>query len=134
MAFTPVAGKHAVAEIEGTPDIAIPGTDWELDPNPNSQEVDNFRDGVATMVTLEVATLNLTLIWDSDKPIHLSANGTVKNGTSITVNLYLDAAKTANKGIVFAGVVTGWKLTNPGMKEKVMLRTTARGTITYPTN
>lgn len=133
MAFTPVAGKHAVAEIDGSPDIPVPGTDWEADINPNAQEVDNFRDGVATMITLEVTTLSLTLIWDSAKPPVLAANGELVNGKELTINLYTDLAKSSTKAYVFAGTITGSKLTNGGMKDKLMYRVTARGTVTLPT-
>lgn len=135
MPFTPTAGKFATAEIEGTTDIVLPGTDWELDLDPNSQETDNFRDGVQTMVTLEVAMVTLNLIWDSALPPHLSAQGTLKNGTALTLNLYTDPSHTVNKAFVVQAMIVGAKLKNAGMKDKLVYEVTARqhGTLTYPT-
>jgi hypothetical protein len=136
MPFTPVAGKFAVAEIENaSSDIAIPGFDWTLTLNGNPQEVDNFRDGVQTMVTQEVAEGSLSLYWDEAAPPHLSAQGTVKPGTALTLNLYTDAAKTANKSFVVPARITQCELVNGGTKERLIWRVSFRqhGSITYPT-
>lgn len=134
MPFTPVAGAFAACEIEGTTDIAMPGFNWTMNLAGNHKETDNWRDGVQTHTTLSVASGRLQIHWDQDAPPALSANGNLRPGTALTLNLYTDASKTANKSFVVQARVTDCELANNSTKDHLVYNVDWRqhGTLTYP--
>lgn len=138
MAFEPVSGHLAAAKIkktDPTPDIELPGFNWNLDIDGNAKPVDNWRDGVRTKTTMEVATGKLQLVWDSDAPPHLTANGEIKNGTELDLLLFTDEAATESKAYLVQVKITKTALSNQSTKDELVYDVEWRqnGTLIYPT-
>ncbi len=132
MAFTPTAGKNAVAKLTlgGNSEVTAPGINWKFDGDAKLFDVSNFRDGREVAPTLDDATISLTLIWDGGEQPTKATSSDIRLGVRGTVKCYTDA--THFFGVT--GVVSTLSPHNDGVESVVMLDVTFRlsGSITYP--
>jgi hypothetical protein len=138
VAFEPVSGhlaKCTIKKADPAPNIELPGFNWNLDIDGNAKPVDNWRDGVRTKTTMEVATGKLQIVWDSDAPPHLEANGEIRNGTELDLLLYTDEEATENKAYLVQVKITKVALSNQSTKDELVYDAEWRqhGDLTYPT-